>query len=711
MKESITKFDLEAAFKALDEISIPKVGGLKAQRAPLQEVFTRKSRTEALIEEYYDVSNDTELDDAQKAREAEIAAAKLARIEKIVDLDAKTPEELLTSYVGKYIMQCPQCMTLFYKNQEDIEESEDDPTVVNVNEVCQHCGNESGYTLVGKVGAADEPAEETAEEEPAEEGTETVEQEETEETEETAVEEESGEVTDESGEVEDLDLDLDLDIEDDESTQEESLETDHGAVLTESAWPTKDDHRLASFRDAMLDQLVTKGNYEEAQLFSKLAVKVVDPVYSRSIQHLVDVDNIDAPTAMYLHPIMMDTAYDLAAVVVRNMLVACSIPGEPIPDGADTQTIMEINEKRRQEWLKRINMTDAEIRAVKNKILRTSVTESLREAPEVDLEVSESEFEELVNNLKGPVSDKTTQAMLDKMSESLKEALKTPDWMAIPGFEHSIVKTFDDEGQTGYEVVYSSNGVDIVTVEIWDEHDPVTVVDNMYDPDLMQSVYDSFNDFAADLDFKIGDQLREGIFDKFKEKARSLGVKILDKLKSREDKANWILAHAALNQDKFEEADNGDYVPTETNKRFKHFAMMGFKGTYINNKAITTVPSFNNKDLVPGMKRCETREKYEEIDALAKGWSAKAGNGPAFIYLSEDEESKKLAFMTMYFNGDLVKEKDQLEKYFQIARKEYEGNRAIAKAGGFKQQGDEEAPANPADDMEEADTAAEGTEE
>ena len=32
MKEKITKFDLDAAFKALDEIEIPKVNGIRANR-------------------------------------------------------------------------------------------------------------------------------------------------------------------------------------------------------------------------------------------------------------------------------------------------------------------------------------------------------------------------------------------------------------------------------------------------------------------------------------------------------------------------------------------------------------------------------------------------------------------------------------------------------------------------------------------------------
>ena len=150
-KESVNKFDLEAAFKALEEIEIPVVKGIKPNRENLQEKFTKKSTTEILVEDYFDVNDQGDLEAAQEEREAEIAKAKLARIEKIVDLDAESEEDLLPSYVGKFIIQCPQCMTLFYKNQEDIEKSEENPEVVNINEVCQHCSNTSGYTLIGKV--------------------------------------------------------------------------------------------------------------------------------------------------------------------------------------------------------------------------------------------------------------------------------------------------------------------------------------------------------------------------------------------------------------------------------------------------------------------------------------------------------------------------------------------------------------------------------
>ena len=137
MKESVTKFDLESAFKALDEIDVPvSEKGIKANKPALTEIFSRKSKFDALFEEYYDIGSTEELGEAKEEREAEIAKAKLARIEKIVDLDADSPEDLLTSYVGKYIIQCPQCMTLFYKDKEDVVESEDDPTNVNIGEQC-----------------------------------------------------------------------------------------------------------------------------------------------------------------------------------------------------------------------------------------------------------------------------------------------------------------------------------------------------------------------------------------------------------------------------------------------------------------------------------------------------------------------------------------------------------------------------------------------
>lgn len=157
MKEQVTKFDLNAAFKALDEISYPVVkGGIKANRIDLHETFTRKQNSEVLIEDYYDIGDQSELEQAQEDRTAEVAKAKLARIEKIVDLEADSEEDILPSYVGKFIIQCPQCMQMFYKDEADITKSEEDPNTVNVGEQCPNCSNDQGFDLIGKVGAVEE---------------------------------------------------------------------------------------------------------------------------------------------------------------------------------------------------------------------------------------------------------------------------------------------------------------------------------------------------------------------------------------------------------------------------------------------------------------------------------------------------------------------------------------------------------------------------
>ena len=212
-KEKISRFDLEAAFKALDEIDIPKVRGIRPNRMDLREAVVRADRTSALIEDYYDLNDPEDVQDASDDRAAEIAKAKLARIEKIVDLDAESEDEIQPSYVGKTIIQCPQCMTLFYKDPADIEPSEDDPSIVNVAEICQHCGNDSGYTLIGKV--AEETPEEAAAEAPVEEPAESEE-----ESSEEVPEEETKEENTEENSEEELNLEP-IEIPEEESEEKE----------------------------------------------------------------------------------------------------------------------------------------------------------------------------------------------------------------------------------------------------------------------------------------------------------------------------------------------------------------------------------------------------------------------------------------------------------------------------------------------------------
>ena len=291
-KETVTMFNLEAAFKALNEIEAPVVSnkeGYKANRIDLKEHFAAKTAHEVLVEDYYDINDAEDLNTAQEEREAEIAKAKLARIEKIVDLDAETEEDILPSYVGKVIMQCPQCMTLFYKNEEDIEKSEETPEVVNINEICQHCGNSSGYTLVGKVGGIEESEAENFDLDEIEineneldldfpeEGTEEV----------------DAEGTGEAGEAmeEGEDLDLDLDFEEEEE-QEEANESLHNSKLLdkiedknilktdiESEHLTLNEATNSAdnaFRKAFISKLTQDGKDNVAKTLNKFEFKKAD---------------------------------------------------------------------------------------------------------------------------------------------------------------------------------------------------------------------------------------------------------------------------------------------------------------------------------------------------------------------------------------------------------------------------------------------------
>jgi hypothetical protein len=406
MKESITKFDLEAAFKALDEIEMPKAGKVRANRPALTEIFSRKSKLDALMEEYYDIGSSEGLEDAKEAREAEVAQAKLARIEKIVDLDAESAEDLLTSYVGKFIMQCPQCMTLFYKNPEDVVASEEDPTTVNVNEVCQHCGNESGYSLVGKVGEAD--SEEAATEElPAEDeldldiaSDDAVEE---------APEETSEEDLNFDDELEGLDLDsIEDDAETEEEKKEESFAAHTGEALVEDLGDDKDLDAKLDAHNEYIEYLRNTIAQEEAALEKTENAQVKD-----AIQRRIDAFKADLEAA-------------LPDAVKNDEAIAEEPAEETAEEPDDTEAPIE----------EPVAETD-------------EVTESLTEAlhEDTDAEVSDAEFEQLMNSseFKKPISDTAVRAMLameaeenSKKEEGLDTIFNDVDELQEADLEHMI---------------------------------------------------------------------------------------------------------------------------------------------------------------------------------------------------------------------------------------------------------------------------------
>ena len=374
MKESITKFDLEAAFKALDEIDVPAADKVKANRPALTEIFSNKTKFDTLMEEYYDISDMGDLDEAKADREAEVAKAKLERIEKIVDLDAESPEDLLTSYVGKYIIQCPQCMTLFYKNPEDVVEDEEDQNTVNVNEVCQHCGNESGYTLIGKVGEAepgefteeapelDTAVEETPEEEPTEEPAE--------------------EGTEDMGDLDALDLDLDLDEEPEKT--EEAFSVHGSESLVEELSDDADLDAKLEAHNEYIEYLRTAIAQEEEKL-----EKADNEQVKVAIQRNIDAFKADLENAL--------------PDAVKNDTAIAEEPVEEIEAELEPEVQGE---------------TEVQEESCAAPVENTVLTEELHE--EAGLDVSAEEFEELINSpeFKKPISDAAARAMLDAEKES-----------------------------------------------------------------------------------------------------------------------------------------------------------------------------------------------------------------------------------------------------------------------------------------------------
>lgn len=633
MKESITKFDLEAAFKALDEIDVPAAKtGIKANKPALTEIFSRKSKFDTLFEEYYDIGNTEELNAAKEAREAEVAKAKLARIEKIVDLDAESPEDLLTSYVGKFIIQCPQCMTLFYKNPEDVVESEEDPNTVNVEEVCQHCGNDDGYTLIGKVGEAtpEEAAEEfgatTEEEIPAEDAVEGTEE---------PVDTEDAE---DLGSEDDFDLDseleeLDLEIEDDEETdkKEEALSTDlESNYLLEQL---SEDVEL-DISDAEFEELINSPEFKK-------------PISDRATRAMLNTEaGLDEDIKVNEYTLTFEPVGDVKDEDLTNRL--CDLVSKV---GVKYHSAKKLAGK----YYISIIGSDEDLHtaklAIENGGFFKSWVEQLASSYSEENEVKALNEASLTRP--ADIEEKVLDYLENHYSSIEELRMVDPDILADEIYQGLIGPHYDEEGN---EISYYSAVANII-----DEY-----IENKL---LKESI-----------------ELEEGILDKLKDKFTDIVDKVTDKLKSREAKADWILANAMEDYGKVEVDTRGQLVPDEENQRFHTFIIIGYEDKYTNGKLITMAPSFNNEDLKIGKNGIQVKQDYESADNIAKGWSMRQGNGPAFIYLAKDKDDDKAVFLCEYFKGEL--KHDQLKKYFEVVKNDLKAAKLMAKGG--MAQGEEE---------------------
>lgn len=67
------------------------------------------------------------------------------------------------------------------------------------------------------------------------------------------------------------------------------------------------------------------------------------------------------------------------------------------------------------------------------------------------------------------------------------------DSFTVEGFTKTIVDSFEDDGVKGYNIQYSKDGRDLVTIEAWDEPSPILVVSSDYAPNMFNRTYDDLN--------------------------------------------------------------------------------------------------------------------------------------------------------------------------------------------------------------------------
>lgn len=396
MKESVTKFNLEAAFKALDEIEIPVAKrGIAANKVNLKETFTRKSKLDLLMEDYYDVNDTDELEAAKEAREAEIAKAKLARIERIVDLNAESAEDLMTSYVGKVIIQCPQCMTLFYKDQEDIEVSEEDETVVNVSETCQHCGNNSGYTLVGKVDTVGEDDADNYDVDAFDENELDLDFDEPE-----TEEENTEEVEEESTEDEDFDLDLTAEEDETEETEEDTEEEVKESLNekfkghVENIEELKDDLLKRLPESELWDVQGAKKDELHALMPGDRGANVISGIVNTALANSVLEADVKVEKAMggaegYVHVAITGIKQDYSAMQLFDNLYTHTEEKEALAEGVESELDDKLKAHNEYiEYLKEmIEKEEKSLANAKNDFVKKSI-QSRIDALKADLEAA-----------------------------------------------------------------------------------------------------------------------------------------------------------------------------------------------------------------------------------------------------------------------------------------------------------------------------------
>ena len=132
----------------------------------LEDIEDEEVLTEA---KSYNLRDKEDMADAEQFREDDQKTENVTL--EVIDPDADAIEHMKNGeeYVGQMILQCNACKATMFIDMSKLKQSETDEDLYNMETECPHCHTvNTGYTIVGQVGKAEEPTKEEPEEATAE---------------------------------------------------------------------------------------------------------------------------------------------------------------------------------------------------------------------------------------------------------------------------------------------------------------------------------------------------------------------------------------------------------------------------------------------------------------------------------------------------------------------------------------------------------------
>lgn len=132
----------------------------------LEDIEDEEVLTEA---KSYNLRDKEDMADAEQFREDDQKTENVTL--EVIDPDADAIEHMKNGeeYVGQMILQCNACKATMFIDMSKLKQSDTDDNLYNMETECPHCHTvNTGYTIVGQVGKAEEPTKEEPEEATAE---------------------------------------------------------------------------------------------------------------------------------------------------------------------------------------------------------------------------------------------------------------------------------------------------------------------------------------------------------------------------------------------------------------------------------------------------------------------------------------------------------------------------------------------------------------